>query len=58
MFILKKNVQKVKILITIRDVPDIKFAGLRIPDIAGCCLPDSRAGFRIQISGKLKDYEE
>ena len=28
-----------------RDVPDITFAGFRIPDVAGCCLPDS--GYRI-----------
>ena len=40
----------------IRDVPDVKFAGFRIPDVAGCCLPDSGAGFRIPDPdfGKIK----
>jgi len=38
-----------------RDVLDVKFARFRIPDVPGYCLPDSEAGYRIQISEKLKD---
>jgi len=36
-----------------RDVPDVKFVGFRIPDVARYCLLDS--GYRIQNSEKLKD---
>ena len=34
-----------------RAVPDVKFARFRIPDVAGCCLPDSGTGFRIPDFG-------
>jgi len=39
-----------------RDVPDVKFAGFRILDVAGCCLLDSR--YRMQNSKKSIDQED
>jgi len=36
-----------------RDVPDVKFAGFRMPDVV-CQIPEPDSGYWIQNSGKLK----